>query len=119
MGEKGTIEGIIMAAENGFSTMQSVDVSVRQSADPSDLEWVSVKDKMPPCERMEDGGKELRIVLVVIKDERELFPYRFAAYDDLNRQWYLIETRLHGVYATTLSNEVTHWAELPKLPKEA
>lgn len=96
---------------------------VKQSDGAECLKWNSVKDrsKRPVCNYTDEGGKttrEAEIVIVAVKNATNGMPYCFAIFDPRTDKWLEVTLGFDGPFLQDIREQVTHWAELPPLPKE-
>lgn len=96
---------------------------VKQSDGAECLKWNSVKDrsKRPVCKYTDESGtntREAEVVIVAVKNAPNSMPYRFAVYDARTCKWLEVTSGFSGPFLQDIHGQVTHWAELPPLPKE-
>lgn len=96
---------------------------VKQSDGAECLKWNSVNDrsKRPVCKYTDESGtnkREAEVVIVAVKNATNGMPYRFAVYDARTCKWLEVAGTFSGIILQDIHGQVTHWAELPPLPKE-
>lgn len=116
-------DGYYAADVSDFIVAPTCNLIVKQSDGAECLKWHSVKDrsKRPVCKYTDDGGKttrEAEVVIVAVKNAINGMPYCFAIYDERTCQWLEVIDTFSGVILQDIHGQVTHWAELPPLPKE-
>lgn len=96
---------------------------VKQSDGTECLKWNSVKDrsKRPICKYTGESGtttREAEVVIVAVKNATNGMPYCFAIFDERTCKWLEVTLGFAGPFLQDVHGQVTHWAELPPLPKE-
>lgn len=116
-------DGFCSAEVSDFIVAPTCNLIVKQSDGAECLKWNSVKDrsKRPVCKYTDENGKTTRDAeIVIVKTDGGIsqFPYEFAIFDPRTDTWMKVVNGFRGVFLTGLDGHVSHWAELPPLPKE-
>lgn len=116
-------DGYYAAEVSDFIVAPTYNLIVKQSDGDECLKWHSVKDrsKRPVCNYTDEDGKttrEAEIVIVAVKNATNGMPYCFAIFDPRTDKWLEVTATFSGVILQDIHGQVTHWAELPHLPKE-
>ena len=116
-------EGLYAADATNFIVAPICNLIVKQSDGAECLKWNSVKDrsKRPVCKYTDESGtntREAEVVIVAVKNATNGMPYCFAIFDERTCKWLEVTLGFSGPFLQDIHGQVTHWAELPPLPKE-
>ena len=108
------------ADATSFIVAPHINLFFKQAETSEVLKWISVKERLPKQEYDEKIQAYVSpVVLALIRSGYDIVPYSVAMYDEKNGRWW--ELRQDDIGYTVrpiIFGAVTHWAELPPIPKE-